>query len=781
MFKALGYVLLIGVLFFAALPARADSWLPNMVHYINGQVIAPTNLAAPNWDAMPAETTTELATHLRWSAVPGASVYELWSNGSKTLFSNAEAVLHYTQAGLKQIKVRACRQDGCGAFSELAQINVATLMTSRITNANGQALLFDGDEVLIGLNLADIQGDSLVEYSLDGINWHTAIQENGQYQIGLGSLGSNAYSLKLKVAGQDVSPLQFVVAGQPSLEVYELSVSNWDDPIQPFNQAVSTPLGSKFVLHWQPSPVVAEAPIGYYRVYRNGQPHGLHFGVAGYLKHKYQDNAFHVDYSLDEIGKMTFSVRACNRMGEHLNDEVDCGPAAQVWVYSGLDIGSPVAPSRPVDMFAASKYGQPIDDSLDEITVEPGETFYLHWATSNEVEPPTRGFYRIVKNGRSGGFMFGTVPYLKRRFNDDLFHIDIALEEPGEYVYGIRPCNRIDEIDGVPDQEECGPVSRTVKVKVASAEPELDIQHTGTLQSRQVWDTDNFTVRVQHTGGAAVQSLAVSLDGTTWVNLNQVGGEYSHSFQRLAPGNYQLYVRANNKVLTPLAFDVIRYPTQRPAQAVSALSISLWDGPVGAAKSVQANLGDKVVLHWRGSTQVAPQPYGYYQLMADNGTETIIVATAPQLQQKYQDDLFHFDKLVVGSGRLSYQIAACNRLAEVRNPLADCGPGSEAIVFADMQDSMGVRWASAHIVVGETVDLLWNAEQISRCEPTTSNDAIKIAPNGQVSARFFRPSPNITTGWRCYNLAGEDMGEFSVTLSVEKLLAPQSLRKQRVN
>ncbi|GLX78734.1 hypothetical protein tinsulaeT_20740 [Thalassotalea insulae] len=245
----------------------------------------------------------------------------------------------------------------------------------------------------------------------------------------------------------------------PEQAIEHVSISLYGSPVDENIQEIIVEPNEKFVLHWAASEEVMPSPTGAYAITKNGEAYGTIWGVSGYLKAMYPDDLFHREFSFDAPGVYYFTVAGCNFSDSMKN----CGPESsgvKVTVYS-----PPEPPTKAIQNLSASLYGLPVVTNQQNLLVEKGSEFVLHWEPSDEVAPNTAGSspvgsYTIKENGSDKAFIYGVSGYLKTLYPDNFYHIEFTHTDTGTYLYKIVGCNLIDNV------KYCGPENETVTINV---------------------------------------------------------------------------------------------------------------------------------------------------------------------------------------------------------------------------------------------------------------------------------------------------------------------------
>ena len=125
------------------------------------------------------------------------------------------------------------------------------------------------------------------------------------------------------------------------------------------------------------------------------------------------------------------------------------------------------------------------------------------------------------------------------------------------------------------------------------------------------------------------------------------------------------------------------------------------------------------------------------------------------------------DMYVTQSGIHRYRIKAC------RSSLCSLNY-TQAWLSLNAQASLA--WQNQPATIGEQVVLAWDKVLIDSCT-SLDTPAITLSDNnqGQKVARHLRTYDNEDTLWQCMGTSGQNLGEFRVPLTVEKLPAPANL------
>ncbi|RZF98655.1 hypothetical protein EXT48_21605 [Pseudoalteromonas sp. CO348] len=581
----------------------ASAWLPVHTQYIMNTFEQHQLEDKPVWINPPSNPVTHQTITFQWSADLNVSRYELWLNGSKHTYTTNRAEFYFTEPELKAFKVRACNGQICSPFSQLLELNVK----KRLEVVFGeQGVIEAGANAQITLSLLEqLQATDKIEFSLDKSVWHSSAANNAQFTYPVNVSEPGLYQLHVKINGQIIKPITFRVYGQPTKAVSNLAIGKVAQLDYQNQQTLVLNSPEDLILHWQASDEIAPPNTGYYKYRIENGDEGIIYRTAPYLNYQYGHDVFHKEIPIKSNGKYDIALRGCNRLG---TGEV-CGPTQVVHVYVGVPATPYRQPTQPVSgVYINGVLGDTTRN--DFIQTEPDSTAYLSWAKLPEVDAE-RGYYLIEIDYPQGhvdypqghtrqGLVFGTAPYIARRYKDNDFHYEMRFDAAQQdYIVAVRGCNPYSETGGF--EVNCGPRSQAVRIKSKPAEVKYDVSYRGITNKLGFVDQEVIAV-IQTQNNGVLKRLEAKLDNGEWVSLTSSDGKsFIHNFGLLPVGEHTIVYRADSYYDSEEFTFNVRVPLKLVEVKDLALSSRFF------------NYGDKVTISWQKPTYYdGPLVYDVY-------------------------------------------------------------------------------------------------------------------------------------------------------------------------
>ncbi|MCV2884322.1 hypothetical protein OE749_06410 [Aestuariibacter sp. AA17] len=113
-------------------------------------------------------------------------------------------------------------------------------------------------------------------------------------------------------------------------------------------------------------------------------------------------------------------------------------------------------PNKAVTWLSVSGDSSEFDPTISSLSVPENSGVTLHWQPSEQVSTSVYGYYKLLRNGESIGFVRGTPSYLKHKYQDHAMHWELNnVGSEGVKIYSILPCNQIGAEMNM--ETDCGP------------------------------------------------------------------------------------------------------------------------------------------------------------------------------------------------------------------------------------------------------------------------------------------------------------------------------------